>query len=162
MQNICSPGHPRHPGHPWGQEPYSLKIGYCTYMLRCPTSHLLLRLECKTYAALQKQKCNEQRTWKGVQVPAIFFAILYDTRYCCRLKLWCHNFSVFCARFFHQKKLVLIFTLFHVCSKVIFLFTEDQSRTQMLHKYRSANVHFKFCFFSNTYWTWFLELKFSF
>ena len=42
---------------------------------------------------------------------------------------------------------MLIFKLFHVCSKVIFLFTEDQSRTQMLHKYRSANVHLKIRFF---------------
>ena len=33
-------------------------------------SHMPLRLECKTYAALQKQKCNEQRAWKREQVPA--------------------------------------------------------------------------------------------
>ena len=96
MQNICSPGHPHHPGHPWGQETYTLNICYCTYMLRCPTSHLLLRLECKTYAALQKQKCNEQRAWRREQVPANFFAILYDTRYCI-VADW--NFDVINRRF---------------------------------------------------------------
>ena len=35
-------------------------------------SHMPLRLECKTYAALQKQKCNEQRAWRKEQAPANF------------------------------------------------------------------------------------------